>query len=29
MSQTFRDNLMNAAGAQEIYQLIADRDAEF
>jgi PTS system nitrogen regulatory IIA component len=29
MSQTFRDNLMKAAGAEEIFRLIADRDAEF
>ncbi|MBM4274442.1 MAG: PTS sugar transporter subunit IIA [Deltaproteobacteria bacterium] len=29
MSQTFRDNLMKAVGAQEIYRLIQDRDAEF
>jgi len=29
MSQPFRDNLMKAAGAEEIYRLIAERDAEF
>ncbi len=29
MSQTFRDNLMKATGAKEIYRLIAERDAEF
>lgn len=29
MSQTFRDNLMKAAGAEEIYRLIQERDAEF
>ncbi len=29
MSQTFRDNLMKAAGAEEIFRLIAERDAEF
>jgi PTS system nitrogen regulatory IIA component len=29
MSQTFRENLMKARGAQEIYRLIAERDAEF
>jgi PTS system nitrogen regulatory IIA component len=29
MSQTFRDNLMRAEGDQEIYRLIAERDAEF
>ncbi len=29
MSQTFRDNLMKAPGAEEIYRLIAERDAEF
>jgi PTS system nitrogen regulatory IIA component len=29
MSQTFRENLMKAQGAQEIYRLIAERDAEF
>ncbi len=29
MSQTFRDNLMKAEGAEEIYRLIAERDAEF
>ena len=29
MSQAFRDNLMKAQGAQEIYRLVADRDAEF
>ena len=29
MSQAFRDNLMKAAGAEEIYRLIAERDAEF
>jgi PTS system nitrogen regulatory IIA component len=29
MSQSFRDNLMQADGAEEIYRLIAERDAEF
>jgi PTS system nitrogen regulatory IIA component len=29
MSQPFRDNLMKAQGAEEIYRLIAERDAEF
>ncbi len=29
MSQPFRDNLMKAKGAEEIYRLIAERDAEF
>jgi len=29
MSQTFRDNLMKAQGTEEIYHLIAERDAEF
>ena len=29
MSQPFRDNLMKADGAEEIYRLIAERDAEF
>jgi len=29
MSQSFRDNLMKAQGAEEIYHLIAERDAEF
>ena len=29
MSQPFRDNLMQAKGAEEIYRLIAERDAEF
>ncbi len=29
MSQQFRDNLMKADGADEIYRLIAERDAEF
>ncbi len=29
MSQTFRDNLMKASGAAEIYRLIQERDAEF
>ena len=29
MSQTFRDNLMKASGAEEIYRLIQERDAEF
>ncbi len=29
MSQTFRDNLMKAPGAEEIYRLIAERDAGF
>jgi nitrogen PTS system EIIA component len=29
MSQSFRDNLMKASGAEEIYRLIAERDAEF
>jgi len=29
MSQTFRDNLMKAQAAEEIYRLVADRDAEF
>jgi len=29
MSQTFRDNLMKAEGTEEIYRLIAERDAEF
>ena len=29
MNQTFRDNLMKAPGAEEIYRLIAERDAEF
>ena len=28
MSQTFRDNLMKASGAEEIYRLIQERDAE-
>ena len=29
MSQSFRDNLMKAPGVEEIYRLIAERDAEF
>jgi PTS system nitrogen regulatory IIA component len=29
MSQPFRDNLMKAPGAAEIFRLIAERDAEF
>jgi len=29
MSQAFRDNLMKAAGAEELLRLIAERDAEF
>ena len=29
MSQPFRDNLMKAKGTDEIYRLIAERDAEF
>lgn len=29
MSQPFRDNLMKAPGTDEIYRLIAERDAEF
>jgi PTS system nitrogen regulatory IIA component len=29
MSQNFRDNLMKAPGVEEIYRLIAERDAEF
>ena len=29
MSHTFRDNLMKAEGVEDIYQLIAERDAEF
>jgi hypothetical protein len=29
MSQPFRDNLMKAGGAEEMYRLIAERDAEF
>jgi PTS system nitrogen regulatory IIA component len=29
MSQPFRDNLMKAQGAEEIYRLIAERDEEF
>jgi PTS system nitrogen regulatory IIA component len=29
MSQPFRDNLMKAPGAADIYRLIAERDAEF
>jgi PTS system nitrogen regulatory IIA component len=29
MSQSFRDNLMKAKGAEEIYNLVAERDAEF
>jgi PTS system nitrogen regulatory IIA component len=29
MSQAFRDNLMKAKGAQEIFRLVAERDAEF
>jgi PTS system nitrogen regulatory IIA component len=29
MSQPFRDNLMKASGTEEIYRLIAERDAEF
>ncbi len=29
MSQPFRDSLMKAPGAEEIYRLIAERDAEF
>jgi PTS system nitrogen regulatory IIA component len=29
MNQGFRDNLMKAKGAEEIYRLIAERDAEF
>ncbi len=29
MSQPFRDNLMKAQGPEEIYRLIAERDAEF
>jgi nitrogen PTS system EIIA component len=29
MSEPFRDNLMKADGAEEIYRIIAERDAEF
>ena len=29
MSQTFRDSLMKAPGADELFRLIAERDAEF
>ncbi len=29
MNQTFRDNLMKAQDAQELYRLILERDAEF
>jgi hypothetical protein len=29
MSQPFRENLMKAPGADEIYRLIGERDAEF
>ena len=29
MSQTFRENLMKAEGTEEIYRLIAERDADF
>jgi nitrogen PTS system EIIA component len=29
MSQAFRDNLMKAEGAEEIFRLVAERDAEF
>jgi len=29
LSQPFRDSLMKAQGAEEIYRLIAERDAEF
>lgn len=29
MSQAFRENLLKADGAQEIFRLIAERDAEF
>ena len=29
MSQSFRENLMKAAGVEDIYRLIAERDAEF
>lgn len=29
MSQSFRDSLMKAASVEEIYQLLAERDAEF
>ena len=29
MSQAFRDNLMKAQGAEEIYRLVGERDAEF
>lgn len=29
MSQSFRDSLMKAASEEEIYQLLAERDAEF
>jgi PTS system nitrogen regulatory IIA component len=29
MSQTFRDNLMKAPGAEELFRLISQRDAEF
>jgi PTS system nitrogen regulatory IIA component len=29
MSQAFRDNLMKAKGAEEIFRLVAERDAEF
>jgi PTS system nitrogen regulatory IIA component len=29
MSQTFRDNLMKAKGTEEIFRLVAERDAEF
>jgi nitrogen PTS system EIIA component len=29
MSQSFRDNLMKAQGAEQIYHLVAERDAEF
>jgi PTS system nitrogen regulatory IIA component len=29
MSQNFRDSLMKAPGVEEIYRLIAERDAEF
>jgi nitrogen PTS system EIIA component len=29
MSQAFRDNLMKAGGSEEIFRLVAERDAEF
>lgn len=29
MNQTFRDNLIKAKGAEELYRFIAERDAEF